>query len=197
MDGKLKPGTDLAEAIERRAGTCDVLIAVIGRHWLGAVDETGKRQLDHLEDVVRIEVGAALRRGIHVIPVLVEGALMPRLGELPDELKPLVRRRALSVGPGSFPDDSESLIDAIKRALKGARIQERRKREEQERVGVERGERQGQERQQAKQGDKTRLEAQRREHEEGEHLERARPQPVLGPSPSKADLSAPEARPGA
>src|SRR5207248_1830841 len=74
MDIDIAPGIDFVEEIEKSGGSCNVLIAVIGKHWLTASDEEGKRRLDHPEDFVRIEIGTALKRGIQVIPVLVEGA---------------------------------------------------------------------------------------------------------------------------
>jgi len=55
-----------------------VLLAVIGRRWLIAVEEEGRRRLDHSEDYVRLEIATALKRGIRVIPMLVDGASMPR-----------------------------------------------------------------------------------------------------------------------
>lgn len=90
----LAPGVDFVQTIEERVGACDVLVAVIGRRWLSASDEEGNRRLDNPEDFVRVEVATALRRGIRVIPVLVEGAPVPRSRELPDDLKALVRRNA-------------------------------------------------------------------------------------------------------
>jgi hypothetical protein len=85
----LAPGVDFVEAIEQSVGSCDVLIAVIGGRWLISSDEEGRRRLDNPDDFVRIEIATALKRGIRVIPVLVEGALMPRSRDLPDDLKSL------------------------------------------------------------------------------------------------------------
>ncbi|MGC2577178.1 MAG: toll/interleukin-1 receptor domain-containing protein, partial [Terrimicrobiaceae bacterium] len=73
----LDPGVDFVDAIEESVGSCDVLIAVIGKHWLISSDEEGRRRLDNPEDFVRIEIATALKRGVRVIPVLVDGALMP------------------------------------------------------------------------------------------------------------------------
>jgi TIR domain len=70
----LDPGNDFVEAIEKSVGSCDVLIAVIGKRWLMSSDEEGRRRLDNPKDFVRTEIGTALKRGIRVIPVLVEGA---------------------------------------------------------------------------------------------------------------------------
>src|SRR6516164_11410919 len=67
---KIDPGEKFAEVIKERVESCQILIAVIGPHWLDARDADGKRRLDNPEDFVRLEVSAALERGIRVMPVL-------------------------------------------------------------------------------------------------------------------------------
>ena len=119
-------GVDFVEAIEQSVGSCDVLIAVIGRNWLISSDEEGKRRLDNPEDFVRIEIATALKRGIRVIPVLVDGASIPRSGDLPDDLKPLVRRNALEVSHTRFKGDCARLIAALERILERGLSSERR-----------------------------------------------------------------------
>jgi hypothetical protein len=89
----------------------------IGKSWLISSDEEGGRRLDNPEDSVRIEIVTALKRGIRVIPVLVDGALMPRSSDLPDDLKALVRRNALQLSHDRFSTDSEQLASAVERAL--------------------------------------------------------------------------------
>src|ERR1700757_291822 len=79
----LLPGIDFVEAIKKNVASCDVLIAVIGKRWLTARDKKRKRRLDNPEDFVRLEIGAALQRGLRVIPVLVDRALMPQSDKLP------------------------------------------------------------------------------------------------------------------
>jgi hypothetical protein len=103
-------------------GACDVLVAVIGKRWLSAADEEGRRRLDNPDDFVRVEVGTALKRGVRVIPVLVEGASMPPVSQLPEDLKPLARRNALSVSHDRFRADSERLIDSVEEVLEAARV---------------------------------------------------------------------------
>ena len=76
-----------------------------------------RRRLDNLEDFVRIEIATALERGVRVIPVLVDGALMPRSRDIPDDLKTLVRRHALEVRHTRFTDDCGRLIAALERVL--------------------------------------------------------------------------------
>jgi TPR repeat protein len=148
-------GIDFVKAIEKSVGSCDVLIAVMGRRWLLTSDQDGRRRLDNPEDFVRVEIRAALKRGIRVIPVLVEGATMPRSGELPEDLKPLARLNALNVSHERFRADAERLIGAVERALEAARTEQQRNREEEERLAADRRERE----------EKERLEAERRERE--------------------------------
>jgi ribose transport system substrate-binding protein len=158
----IEPGVDFVEAIEEVIGACDVLIAVIGSRWLTSSDRGGRRRLDIPEDIVRLEIATALKRGIRVVPVLVDGATMPEVGELPDDLKALVRRNAVEIGHNRFNADSERLVTALERALgKATEQRERLDREQRERAATEIRERQ----------EKEQLDARRREHEELERLE--------------------------
>src|ERR1043165_3354644 len=69
----IEPGEDFVQAIETAVGSCEILIALIGPSWLTIENVTGRR-LDNPNDFVRLEIVAALARGIRVIPVLVQGA---------------------------------------------------------------------------------------------------------------------------
>jgi hypothetical protein len=93
------------------------LIAVIGKGWLISRDQEGQRRLDNPEDFVRLEIATALKRDIQVIPVLVDGALLPHSRDLPDDLKALVHRNALLLSHDRFRTDSERLTAAVKRVL--------------------------------------------------------------------------------
>src|SRR5271165_1597256 len=129
----IEPGIDFVEAIEESVGSCDVLIAVIGTRWLNSSNPAGNRRLEIPEDSVRVEVATALKRGIRVIPVLVEGATMPDAGDLPDDLKALVHRNAIQLSHDRFRTDSERLESTLKGVLEKAAA-ERREREEKERL---------------------------------------------------------------
>jgi hypothetical protein len=115
-------GVDFAEVISQAVSTCDVLIAVIGQRWLTAVDEDNKRRLDDPDDFVRLEIEAALARDIRVIPILVEGAPMPRSRQLPDSLAKLARRNAHSVRHESFHQDASQLLTEIELVFRSPTI---------------------------------------------------------------------------
>jgi tetratricopeptide (TPR) repeat protein len=123
----LDPGIDYFEAIEESVGSCDVLIAVIGKHWLTASDAKGRRRLEKHGDLVRLEIAAALKRNIRVVPVLVDGASMPELTELPDDLQPLHRRNALEVSHARFDADLRHLIAALERVFEKVKAQPERR----------------------------------------------------------------------
>jgi hypothetical protein len=109
----IEPGADYLEVIDRTVATVDVLIVLIGQRWLGTHDPAGSRRLDDPEDVVRLEVAAALARNIRVFPVLVQGATMPHPSDLPPDLAGLTRRNAIEISDARWDFDAERLIHAI------------------------------------------------------------------------------------
>jgi hypothetical protein len=111
----MQPGIDFAKQLDTQVSQCRVLLAVIGPRWLEARDKGGTRRLDNDKDYVRIELASALKRDIAVIPILVDGAVMPAEDSLSDDLKPLARRHALELRHTRFVSDA----DAIVRALEG------------------------------------------------------------------------------
>lgn len=113
-------GVDFAEVITQAVSTCQVLLAVIGPHWVSATDRDGRRRLDDPDDIVRMEIHAALERNVRVIPILIEGAVMPRRHELPEQLAGLSRRNALSLRHESFRIDADRLLAAIEPILGSA-----------------------------------------------------------------------------
>jgi molecular chaperone DnaK (HSP70) len=110
-------GLDFGDELERSLNSCRVLVAVIGRGWLDAKDDDDVRRLDNPADWVRMEIASALGRGIRVIPILVDGARMPRATELPAELAPLARRNAHSMSHSRFGADTLELISTIEQVL--------------------------------------------------------------------------------
>jgi tetratricopeptide (TPR) repeat protein len=113
----IEPGLDFTEAIAQAVGGCRVLLALIGHQWSTLVDRDGRRRLDDPDDLVRLELQAALERDIRVIPILVEGATMPRRQDLPDELAKLARRNALRISHESFRQDASRLLQVLEHLL--------------------------------------------------------------------------------
>jgi hypothetical protein len=111
----IPPGEDFVRVLESQVAECDALLAVIGRGWLDAKDESGHRRLDDPNDFVRVEIESALRQGKRVIPVLVHDARMPRADELPEPLRPLATRNAVRLTHERFRSDVQGLVAALQR----------------------------------------------------------------------------------
>jgi hypothetical protein len=90
-------------------------LALIGPNWLNVRDEAGNRRLDNPRDYLRIEIATALERDIHVIPILLEGARMPKADQLPKELEELSARNGLDIRHASFHSDMDKLIRGLKK----------------------------------------------------------------------------------
>jgi hypothetical protein len=106
-------GRDFVDALSENIGKCDALLAVIGKHWVTSVDSDNRRRLDDPADFVRIEIEAALSRDVPVVPVLVDGAKMPRPEDLPPGLQKLIRRQAVEISHARFDTDAERLTTAL------------------------------------------------------------------------------------
>jgi hypothetical protein len=111
-------GADFRKYLQESVSRCDVLLAIIGKNWLEASNDTGKRCLDDPRDYLRIEIETALQRVIPVIPVLAQGASMPREKDLPPSLQPFAYRNAIAVRPDpDFRADRDRLIKGIQTHL--------------------------------------------------------------------------------
>ena len=104
-------GIDFREHIAEVLSTCDAVIVVIGQHWFGG---TGPRRIDEATDPVRIEVQTALERRVPVIPVLVDGAVMPGADDLPSPIRSLAFRNACEVTTGR---DFHAQVDRLIRSM--------------------------------------------------------------------------------
>jgi hypothetical protein len=90
------------------------------RECLPPPHDRGRRRLEDPEDFVHLEVQAALRRDIQVIPVLVEDAVMPGADELPPGLAGLARRNAHELSDARWSYDTDRLIEAIELRARAA-----------------------------------------------------------------------------
>ena len=76
--------------------------------------EGARNRLDNAADPVRVEIETALRKGVPLIPVLVFGAAMPGVGELPESLADLAYRNAMQIDAGrDFDTHMARLIRAV------------------------------------------------------------------------------------
>lgn len=109
----IDPGVEFAQALNQALATCAVMLVLIGPKWLEICDAQGRRRLDDPNDWIRQEISTALRRGIRVVPVLIDGAALPDEAVLSDDLKPLVRRQALELADSRWRGDLQRLVDTL------------------------------------------------------------------------------------
>jgi hypothetical protein len=91
------PGELWEDVINQAVGSCDVLVALIGKRWLSIRDTHRRRRIDNPQDPVRLEIATALARKVKVIPALLEGARMPEPHTLPQTLARLPGIQALTI----------------------------------------------------------------------------------------------------
>jgi len=113
----ISPGAKFDLVIEEAVSKCDVLLAVIGPKWFIEA-EGGGRRLDNPDDFVRIEIASALKRDVLVIPILVEGAAMPKRQELPEVLAGLAQRNALEMRDADWEFDMARLERAMQSVVR-------------------------------------------------------------------------------
>jgi hypothetical protein len=113
-------GADFRTYIQSELARCDIVIAVIGLHWLGTTAD-GRVRIFENTDPIRIEVENARKLGIPIIPVLVDGATMPSDKELPGSLGDFAFINAAPIDSGrDFRPHIDRLIRSLDKILKGA-----------------------------------------------------------------------------
>lgn len=112
---QVKIGEDFVDRMTSVVGSCRALLVVIGQRWLDCRDVHGRRRLDDPDDYVRVEIGTALRKApqIIILPVLVQGATMPREEDLPRELHALSRRSALVAPDERWRSEIDRLVESL------------------------------------------------------------------------------------
>jgi hypothetical protein len=107
-------GDNFVRISRENAARCSALLVIIGRGWLEAVDQYGKRRLDDPNDLVRVEITTAIQRRIRIIPVLVHGVKMPPPSALPDDIAELSQYNGIDVRHAGFQEDMDRLVKGLK-----------------------------------------------------------------------------------
>lgn len=105
-------GKNFAQHIQEVLSKADTMLVMIGQNWVNASNSEGRR-LDNPGDFVRMEVATALSENLHVIPVLLRGAQMPAPQDLPEDLRELCMRNAISIYDDQFNASVDRLIQSL------------------------------------------------------------------------------------
>jgi hypothetical protein len=113
----IPPGMDFREQIKQTIERSNLVVAIIGPNWLGQQPDSSRR-IDNPADFVRLEITCALKRGIPVIPVLVNDTQMPSPEKLPPEIEELAFRNAVTLDTGiDFNHHADRLIAGIRKTM--------------------------------------------------------------------------------
>jgi hypothetical protein len=112
VDGHIEPGEDFFEVVKTKIAASDVVLVLVGQRW---ADLFAERQGDS-EDFVLMEIKAAIDQNKPVIPVLVNGASMPRSDKLPDAIRAIAYCNAVQLRPERFADDCRRLVADLKKS---------------------------------------------------------------------------------
>jgi predicted Ser/Thr protein kinase len=111
-------GANFRTYLESVVNCCVVQLVIIGRAWLAVQDENGETRLNDSADWVRIEIEAALARDIPIIPLLVQGAAMPKEKQLPPSLRELAYLQGAAVRRDpDFKADIDRLMRSLEKLL--------------------------------------------------------------------------------
>ncbi len=120
----IDPGVRYADAIRDAITHCAVILVMIGPKWAEICDDNGQRRLENPADVLRIEVDTALQGQARVIPVLVDGAVMPSAESLPEGIRELADLQAFTLTESHWEYDVAQLVGKLDSVLGRKRKEE-------------------------------------------------------------------------
>ena len=107
-------GVDFRAHLRTTIETSEIVLVVIGSQWLSVQNESGRPRITDTRDWVRIELEAALAKGIPVIPLCVDRVPMPNARELPKSLRKFAFHHSTCIDSGS---DFHSHMDRLIRSM--------------------------------------------------------------------------------
>ena len=115
----IKPGANFHQVIEDTFTKCGAVIVLIGKRWLER--DAGMPRFGKEQDVITQEIRFAMASKLPIVPVLVDGALMPGESQLPAPLASLSSLNAIDLRHTSFDRDLQAVNDHLVEILGGAK----------------------------------------------------------------------------
>lgn len=107
----LPPGVNYVDFIRAKLQLAHVMVVVVGPNW------ANDPRLQDPADLHREEIRTATERGIHLLPVLVNGATMPRENEVPADIQQLAHRQAIEITDTRFDYDVGRVVANVENVL--------------------------------------------------------------------------------
>jgi hypothetical protein len=105
LDVETTHGGEWLQRIKDEAGSCEVMIVLIGQNWL-------RPRLSN-KDYVRMECRIGLEKKALMIPTIIDDARIPTSEELPADIARIVDYQAVEIRNTRFKDDARKLIETI------------------------------------------------------------------------------------
>lgn len=106
----VRHGPEWPPQIRQALQSAGVLLVALGPNWF---NEENLRRLDREDDWVRMEIAESLKRGIHIFPVLINGARLPMREQCPALIAGLTDHQALELDRKSWDRDVSYVIKTL------------------------------------------------------------------------------------
>jgi hypothetical protein len=109
----IAPGEVFSAVLARELESCGAVLVVIGSQWTASF-QAPRDGIDYVREEVRQALALAK---VAVVPMLVEGSPMPRAADLPEDLRPLAERQAVTLRDDRWSDDVAYLARSLRSTL--------------------------------------------------------------------------------
>ena len=110
VEGDIRPGDNFDVVLRETLTQCNLFLLVIGPKWFSLFETKDPNP----KDFVWAEIKWALDSNIRIIPVLLNGAEMPKDYEVPKGIQSILRLQAVSLRSNSFNADYQYLYRFIR-----------------------------------------------------------------------------------
>ncbi|MEL7147579.1 MAG: FISUMP domain-containing protein [Bacteroidota bacterium] len=111
-------GADFTKVLDAKIKESHIVLAIIGKQFTSIRDNDDNVRIFQENDFVNLEISTALAQKKVVIPVLVDGAKMPELKDLPQNLHQLVFLNGIELRHGSWKRDTGKLFGELAKITK-------------------------------------------------------------------------------
>lgn len=118
----IAPGENFETGVVKAVEQCHTMLVIIGPNWLREITNANATGM---KDWVELEISTALHQNLKIIPLLLEDTRMPVPSDLPESLRPLALRNALSIRHISFGADMHTLVSTLKEPAVAKKQKER------------------------------------------------------------------------
>ena len=118
----LEGGQHWLHSLEAQVDAAAAMVSLIPKGWADLRDERGQRRLENPDDFVRFEIARAFSRKIPVLPLLLNGASMPGVADLPLNLLQLSFMQAMHLRGETFDDDADKIAQRLKALIAPPRL---------------------------------------------------------------------------